>query len=217
MIWWVYDRVKNLKELDELYVATDDERIENVCREYNMNVIMTRNDHPNHISRIQEVSNTIFADYYICICGDEPLINIDSVRKIIPTEKNNDEEVFIGARRKLTDPAETIDSGNIKVVIGENDLGMYCSRTPIPYPKGTLLFDYYKTVGIECFNKKALDFFVNTKMGKIEKVEDIDYIRFLENGIKIRFKEITSYSLSVDTEKDLEKVRKIIVDQMEKL
>ena len=90
---------------------------------------------------------------------------------------------------------------------------MYCSRTPIPYPKGTLFFDYYKTVGIECFNKKALDFFVNTKMGKIEKVEDIDYIRFLENGIKIRFREINSYSLSVDTKKDLEKVRKIIEEQ----
>ena len=210
MIWWVYNKVLEVKELDEVYVATDDERIEKACKEYNMNVIMTRNDHPNHINRIQEVSEKIEADYYICVNGDEPLIDPISIQKIVPTKEDNDNIVFIGARRKLTDPAETIDSANIKMVIGNNDLCMYLSRTPIPYPKGSLFIDYWKYVGIECFNKKALDFFVNTKMGVIEKVEDIDHIRFLENGIKIYFKEVKSDSLSVDTPKDLEKVIKII-------
>lgn len=210
MIWWVYQKASALKELEDLYVATDDERIEKVCKEYRMNVIMTKNNHPNHIARIQEVSNSIKADYYICICGDEPLINIESVRKILPKEVNNDEEIFIGARRKLTDPAETIDNANIKIAVGKNDLCMYFSRTPIPYPKGSLFFSYWKTVGIECFNKKALDFFVNTPIGEMEKVEDVDYLRFLENGIKIYFRETNSYSLSVDTPKDLEKVKKII-------
>ncbi len=216
MIWWVYQKVKEIKELDELYVATDDERIKKVCDEYDMKVVMTRNDHPNHIARIHEVSENIKADYYICVCGDEPLINIDSVKKIIPSETYNDEPLFIGERRKLKDPAETIDSANIKVVTGENDLGIYCSRTPIPYPKGTLMFDYYKTVGIECFNKLGLDFFVNTPMGKTEKVEDVDYIRFLEHGVKIYFKEVESYSLSVDTPKDLEKVISIIQNENKK-
>ena len=215
MIWWVYERVSSVKEFSEVFVATDDERIEKVCQEYNMKVIMTRNNHPNHISRIQEVSDKIDADYYMCINGDEPLIDPISIQKIIPEKENNDDTVFIGARRKLTDPAETIDSANIKLVIGKNNLCMYMSRTPIPYPKGTLFFDYWKYVGIECFNKKALDFFVNTEMGNIEKVEDIDHLRFLENGVKIYFKEVESESLSVDTPKDLEKVKKIIEAQNE--
>ncbi len=215
MIWWVYNRVSSVEEFDDVVVATDDERIEKVCKEYDMKVIMTHNNHPNHISRIQEVSDKIQSDYYICVNGDEPLIDPISVKRILPKEKNNDEIVFVGARRKLTNPAETIDSANIKMVIGENNLCMYMSRTPIPYPKGTLFFDYWKYVGIECFNKKALDFFVNTKMGNIEKVEDIDHIRFLENGIKIYFKEVESESLSVDTPKDLEKVIKIIEEKNE--
>lgn len=215
MIWWVYKRVSSVKEFSEVFVATDDERIEKVCQEYNMKVIMTRNNHPNHISRIQEVSDKIDADYYMCINGDEPLIDPISIQKIIPEKENNDDTVFIGARRKLTDPAETIDSANIKLVIGKNNLCMYMSRTPIPYPKGTLFFDYWKYVGIECFNKKALDFFVNSEMGNIEKVEDIDHLRFLENGVKIYFKEVESESLSVDTPKDLEKVKKIIEAQNE--
>ena len=210
MIWWVYNKVLEVKELDEVYVATDDKRIEEVCKKYKMNVIITKNNHPNHINRIQEVSEKIEADYYICVNGDEPLIDPVSIQKIVPTKEDNDNIVFIGARRKLTDPAETIDSANIKMVIGNNDLCMYLSRTPIPYPKGSLFIDYWKYVGIECFNKKALDFFVNNKIGVIEKVEDIDHIRFLENGIKIYFKEVKSDSLSVDTPKDLEKVIKII-------
>ena len=210
MIWWVYNRVNKIKEFAEIYVATDDDRIKNICDEYHMNVIMTRNDHPNHITRVHEVSEKIEADYYICINGDEPLIDVESIKRILPSEKNNEKELFIGARRKLTDPAETIDCANIKMVIGKNDLCMYLSRTAIPFPKGTLFFNYWKYVGIECFNKKALDFFSHTEMGEVEKVEDIDHLRFLENGIPIYFKEVKSDSLSVDTLKDLEKVRKII-------
>ncbi len=213
MIWWVYDRVSKVEEFDDVFVATDDERIKKVCDSYNMKVVMTKNNHPDHISRVHEVSEKQKADYYICINGDEPLIDVESIRKILPTDVNNDEEVFIGARRKLTDPAETIDSANIKLVIGNNDLCMYLSRTPIPFPKGTLLFNYWKYVGIECFNKKALDFFVNTKMGNVEKIEDIDHIRFLENGKKLYFKEVMSDSISVDTKKDLEKVIKMIEEK----
>ena len=83
------------------------------------------------------------------------------------------------------------------------------SRTPIPYPKGTLDIIYKKYVGVECFNKKALDFFVNMPIGDLEKAEDIDHLRFLENGVQLYFIEVESESLSVDTPKDLEYVRKI--------
>ena len=84
------------------------------------------------------------------------------------------------------------------------------SRTPVPYPKGTILYDYWKYVGIECFNKKALDLFVSKEKGLAEKIEDIDHLRFIENGVNIYFKEVNSKSLSVDTKKDLEKVTAII-------
>ena len=84
------------------------------------------------------------------------------------------------------------------------------SRAAIPYPKGSLDISYKKYVGIECFNKQALDFFVNTPMGELEKIEDIDHLRFLEHGIELHFNFVHSDSISVDTPKDLEVVRKMM-------
>lgn len=115
--------------------------------------------------------------------------------------------------RILTDPAETIDFAKIKVVVSDTGRCLYMSRTPVPYPRGTLLFQYKKYVGVECFNRAALDFFVSTPMGSIERVEDIDHLRFLENGVDLHFNYVQSDSISVDTPKDLEKVRKMIEAQ----
>ena len=114
MIWWVYNQVKKVKEFSEIYVATDDKRIEEACKKYNMKVIMTRDNHPDHISRVQEVSEKVAADYYVCVNGDEPLIDDRCIKKILPKTIKK-EPYFCGARRKLTNPVETIDSANIKL------------------------------------------------------------------------------------------------------
>ena len=209
MIWWVYNQVKMAKKIQEVYVATDDKRIADVCEHYNIKYIMTSDNLPEHISRIHEVSECVQSDYYMCINGDEPLVDPISIDKIVP-EEIKDDLFFGGAVRVLTDPAETIDFANLKVVLSDTGRCIYISRTPVPYPRGTLEFKYYKYVGIECFNKMALDFFVNTKQGNIEKVEDIDHLRFLENGKELHFTLVDSESISVDTPKDLEKVRNII-------
>ena len=211
MIWWVYNRVKQVTEFDSVVVATDDERIASACKKYGMNYIMTRNDHPDHIARIHEVSEIVDADYYVCINGDEPLIDSDSIRRVLPKKTVTDREYFGGAMIELIDPAETIDFAKIKLAVSKEGRCVYMSRTPVPYPRGTLLFRYKKYVGIECFNKKALDFFVSTSMGELEKIEDIDHLRFLENGKTLMFTMVDSESISVDTPKDLEKVRLMIV------
>lgn len=116
--------------------------------------------------------------------------------------------------RKLTDPAEVINFANIKLVVSNTDKCLYMSRTPVPYPRGTLDVTYNKYVGVECFNKAALDFFVSKPMGDIEKAEDIDHLRFLENDIDLKFTYVDSESLSVDTQKDLEKVRLMIKETL---
>ena len=84
MLWWVYHHVKKVKGINEVYCAIDDERIERICTQYNMNYVMTANSHPEHISRIQEVSQIIDADYYICINGDEPLITEETIIRLFP-------------------------------------------------------------------------------------------------------------------------------------
>lgn len=210
MIWWVYQQVREVKEFTKIYVATDDKRIADACSQYGMPVIMTQKDTPNHIQRIWEVSNKVIGDYYISVNGDEPLVSPDNIRQAFPTEGTTEEPYFHSVYRELSDPAELIDPANVKIVLDPDGKCLYQSRQPIPYPKGSLMFKYKKAIGIECFNKKALDIFVNKKMGILEKIEDIDHLRFLENEVPIYYKKIISESLSVDTKNDLEKVQRII-------
>ena len=213
MIWWVYQQVKKTQGLDEVVLAIDHPKVKEVCEGYGLPYIMTKDSHPEHISRIWEVSEKIQADYYICVNGDEPLIDPFSIEKVLPHEVMT-QPFFRGAMRYLTDPAETIDFANIKIAAADDGRCVYMSRTPVPYPRGTLLIQYKKYVGIECFNKAALDFFVSTPMGNLERAEDIDHLRFLENGHAIYFQLVDSESLSVDTPKDLEKVKIIMREKM---
>lgn len=213
MIWWVYQQAKKIAEFAEIIVATDDERIAKVCKDEDMTYCMTKKNHPNHIERVQEVSERVEADLYVCINGDEPLMKPEMIKCVLPTEIKRD-VFFIGAYRKLVDPAETIDNANIKLALTDAGRCVYMSRGTIPYPKGTLYVEYKKYVGIECFTKESLDFFVNTSMGILEKIEDIDHLRFIENGKQIYFKQVESDSISVDTIKDLEKVRIIMKNRM---
>ncbi len=210
MLWWVYNRVKKISVFDKVVCAIDDDRIKSMCESYGLDYVLTKDNHPNHIARVQEVSTKIKADYYVCINGDEPLIAEQCITPVIP-DSYYEEPYFGGAMRELTDPAETIDFAKIKIVYSDKTgRCLYMSRNPVPYPRGSLLFKYKKYVGVECFNKASLDFFVNHEMGSLEKIEDIDHLRFLENGIDLHFTYVDSESISVDTPKDLEKVRLII-------
>lgn len=212
MIQCVYEQVCKVKELDKVFVATDDERIKVVCEEKSIPVIMTKNTHPTHVHRIHEVSNKIESDYYLVICGDEPLIDPDVIRAALPTSESS--EFYVGGLcRYFSDPAEVIDPANIKVVTNYDDECILLSRSPVPFPYKTVLFKYKKVVGVECYNKMALDFFVSKEKGYLETIEDVTLQRFLENKIHIRYKIVETESLSVDTPRDLEKIKNIILQR----
>ena len=217
MIWWVYRQVKQLNEVGRIVVATDDERISNVCKDEGMDVVMTRSDHPTHVHRIQEVSEKITSDYYLVVCGDEPLINTKVIRAALPETNTKTEQMYVGGLcRYMNDPAEVIDPANIKIVTNENDECILLSRSAVPFPYKTILFKYKKVVGVECYDKCALDFFVSTPKGTLEKIEDVTLQRFLENKIHIQYRLVDSESLSVDTPRDLEKVIEIIKNNPDK-
>lgn len=213
MLWWVYQQARKVKELDEIYVATDDERIYNLCQENNMNVVMT-GEHSTHIARVHELSTIIDADYYVNVNGDEPLIEASTIEAIIPKEVSTEPKVF-GLMKILKDPVELIDPTNIKVATNKEGVALYISRSPIPYPYKTILFEYKKAIGVECWNKAALELFVSSEPGIMETVEDLVALRFFENGCPMHYTLVESNSLSVDTPKDLEKVRMIMKELLE--
>lgn len=211
MLVWVYERVRQAKRLDAVYVATDDERIEGMCREYGMPVVMTSPSHPTGANRLQEVSETVKADFYVQLNGDEPLLDPSLVDAAVPESVELKEAFGTNIITRMHSPSEVMDPANIKVVFDESFQALYMSRTPIPYPFKSIEFEYYKHVGILGYNKKMLDFYRDSVPGRFEKIEGIDTLRFIDYGKKLQFIEVEHCrTLSVDTEKDLERVRRIM-------
>lgn len=209
MIWWVYHRVASVNQLDAIYVATDDRKIENVCKKCQIPVLMTKNTHYTAANRLQEVSERITADFYLQLNGDEPLINKEAIVAAIPEEIPLDREFGTNVITEINNPAQVIDSSNIKVVFDNAMNATYMSRTPIPYPFKELKFQYYKHIGIIGYNKKMLDFYSISKPGQFEIIEGIDTLRFIDYNKQLKLSLVHNcHSLSVDTDKDLE----IIID-----
>lgn len=213
MIWWVYQRVLNAKRLDEVYVATDDERIAEVCKVYDIPVVMTANTHRTAAHRLQEVSETIHADFYVQLNGDEPLINTDAIDAVVPEDVPQDIAFGTNIITEMTEPSQVMDPSNIKMVFDEDMNALYMSRTPIPFPFKAIDFKYYKHVGIIGYNKKMLDLYRDTKPGRFELIEGIDTLRFLDYGKQLKLTLVPNcHSLSVDTEQDLQMVIHMIKD-----
>lgn len=215
MIWWVYQSARKSKILNEIYVATDDVRIMEVCKIYNIPAIMTKSNHSTAANRLAEVSETIFADYYIQINGDEPLIDSQIIDKVVPDKIELHTEFGSNIITKMRNPVEVMEISNIKVVFDYQYDCLYMSRTPIPFPFKSLNIAYYKHVGIIGYNKMMLDFYANSVPGVLETVEGIDTMRFVDYRKKLLLIEVEeSKTLSVDTQMDLDQVTEIIKDRI---
>ncbi len=212
MIWWVYSQAKKCKKLSEVYVATDHELIYDMCVKLGINVLMTSESHKTSTDRVAEVATKLEADLYVEIMGDEPLIKPETIDAVVPKVL---EDTFYVANliSEITDPTEVVDFTNLKCTVSENGNAIAISRSPVPYPKASLEFSYKKLLGVCAFTKEALMFYSSNERGAIEKIEDNDFYRFLERDKKVKLVEVKCQMLSVDTPKDLERVRKILSEE----
>lgn len=213
MLWWVYQQVKKVKSIDEVVVATDNKMIFDMCKDNDMDVMMTSENHSTPTDRLYEISTKMDGDVFMFVGGDEPLIDPDAIDAVVP--KNEVPEMYVAnAMTTIKTAPEVIDFTNIKVVVNEKNIGLYTSRSPLPYPKGGLDFEYKKFVGIGAFSRKALDFYYHTPKGKLEEIEECDLLRFIEHQIPIQFFNVQCRNVSVDTPKDLEKVRELMKEKL---
>ena len=207
MVWWVYRQVEKVKGIDAVYVATDSEKVSAVCQNENIPCILTP-PCPTSTERVYEVSLQIEADFYLCVNGDEPLIDPKVVEQILP--KSPDHFFAANLMTKISDPVEAIDSSNIKVAVGPDNEAIYFSRSPIPHPKSTIAYSFYKHLGVLCYSPKALSFFAHTSKGPLETIEDINELRFIEHKKPLQMILVEAKTLSVDTQRDLDDVRRRI-------
>lgn len=210
MIWWVYQQCRKVKGLDQVFVATDSEKIAEVCNKYDINVIMTSSQHQTGTDRLGEVAKKIDADYYINIQGDEPLIEPETIQKVINRCIEDDYPDVVNTMTPITDKKDIESDTCVKVVTNRDLMGIFLSRSPIPYPKKNQDIVYMKHLGLYGLSKKALTFFANTVRGDVEKVEDIEMLRFLENGYVIRFVVADSETVAIDKPEDADRVREIL-------
>lgn len=214
IIWWVYQKVKVVSGIDDIYVATDSQKIEDVCRQYEIPVVMTSDTHPTGVDRIAEVAQRIQADFYLLIQGDEPLIESETITDMV-AHINEDPDISCIRTFKapIKNPVDAVNSTIIKIVTDRNDNVLFASRSPIPYPKGGIDFQYYKSVGVYAYPREELLKYASLPKGELERAEDHDFMRMLENGIRIKAYKRDTSTISVDTPKDLERVRKILEEE----
>ena len=214
MVWWVHNAAKQVKELEEIYVATDSDVVESECKKYGIQTILTSDQHKTPNDRIYEVMTKIKADIYVVILGDEPLITPDVIAAVIPGEQEMNRFYVTNLVAEIKNPIEAVDYTNNKIVTNSDNEIIYASRAPIPYPKGSMDFQYRKILGISAMSKEALEFYHNTPRSVVERAEEIDLLRWAEHHKRVLAIDYNCEMLSVDTPKDLEHVRCIIADRM---
>ena len=186
MIYWVYQQCKKVDDFDEVYVATDDELIFDTCKELGVEVIMTSDTHRTGTDRIGEVAMKIPADLIVNIQGDEPLIEPETIRQAILPFYDNPDLQISNLMTKIKDPVDVVNFTVPKVIVNKENIGVYLTRATSPYPKGSIDYSYYKQVCVYGFKPEALKFYCDygMKYGKarVEAIEDIEILRFIENG-----------------------------------
>lgn len=206
-------------EADTVVVATDDARIFDEVERFGGNAIMTSSRHQNGTQRCAEVlerleENEAF-DVVINLQGDEPFIRPDQINGLIHLFDESDEdseEIEIATLvKKITDPKEVNDPHVVKAVLTVFDEGtadaLYFSRAAIPHPTDpNTKAEYYQHIGIYAFQPEVLFAAVNLEPSKLELVEKLEQLRWLENHFVITVKETDYHSIGIDTPEDLEGV-----------
>jgi 3-deoxy-manno-octulosonate cytidylyltransferase (CMP-KDO synthetase) len=213
MIQHVFERARKAKTVSRVVVATDDDRIRNAVQGFGGEAVMTRTDHRSGTDRISEVSAHIPADIYVNVQGDEPLVSPETIDTVV-AEMVADESIQIATPCVLITEAQDIADPNVvKVVRDFEGNGMYFSRAPIPWvrdPDSGIAVSHWKHLGLYAFRHSALVEYPTLPPGELEPIEQLEQLRWLENGFRIRVVETTHDAVSVDVPADVERVEKLI-------
>ena len=207
MLLRTYLQANKCTLLDELVVATDDKRIQNFCKNNNIPSIMTSKNCLTGTDRISEVSKKIDADLYVNIQGDEPVMDSALIDEVVEQFHKYGKKYIAYNLYKLVDKLEDpLSDSLIKVIVNEEDELMYMSRLPVPFEKNKAAVCFKKQVCVYGFTKKALTIFSSRDKTLNEKYEDIEILRFLDMGYRVKMSEVNLSSIAVDIPEDIEKV-----------
>ncbi len=213
MVQHVYERARRAAGLDDVVVATDDERIRAAVENFGGKVAMTSVDHRSGTDRVAEAVRGMNADVILNIQGDEPMLDPAMLTEVVePFRKGTSAAIVTLKKRVLREP-EFADPGVVKVVTDEAGYALYFSRSLIPYPRRrTSQFAVFEHLGLYAYTRGALMRLAGLPPSQLEEIESLEQLRALENGIRILVVETASRGemLSVDTQADLERARELM-------
>lgn len=218
MILWVAELSATAIGKSNVYIATEDKRIEEVVKKAGFQVVMTSNNLPTGTDRLAEAAQNIDADIYINVQGDEPLVDPKDIIKVRDFKIANMQDVING----FSWISENEDPNNInipKVITNEGDELVYMSRVSLPGYKTieNAPKSYKKQVCIYAFTKEELESYYRFgRKSQLEHFEDIEILRFFELNKKVRMVETKPGSLAVDVPNDVPKVEAALREMINK-
>lgn len=208
MVVHTYKRALLAQTLEDVFVATDSDRIKSVIEQHGGKVIMTSRDHKTGSDRLAEACQKIDCDIVVNIQGDEPLVNPDHIDAIVaPLLSDTSIQIAVG----VTQYSKKNSPSDIKAVLDLNNDIMYCSRTDLPSDARTPVEKMLKMSFIVPFRKEFLIQYASWSPTPLEQIEYNEYLRVLEHGVKIRAVLVDDAKISVDTPDDLEEVQKLMI------
>lgn len=199
VIEMVWKNLKNSKKISRAIIATDDRRIFNYCKNFGAEVMMTSKNHRTGTERIAEVARKIKPDIIINLQGDEPFILPKDIEKMIECMLNEDRKTVVTAAVPINEPSEITDPNSVKVVCDKSRYALYFSRSPIPFNSNSVL----KHIGVYLFYYDFLLMVVKMKPTPLELAENLEQLRILENGYKIKIVKINHPTIAIDIPKDI--------------
>ncbi|ACM64228.1 3-deoxy-manno-octulosonate cytidylyltransferase [Campylobacter lari] len=201
---------KKMQEVDEVYMALDDEEVLKIAQKYNIKAILTSKNHESGTDRINEACQILKLnenELIINVQADEPFIEIQNIKKFKEFSQIafEDEFCFMSSCYKEVDAKTCEDPNLVKVVTDSNDYALYFSRSKIPYERANYKQNFKAHLGIYAYKVKNLQEFCTLKNSALEECEKLEQLRALENGKKIKMLKIQSQSIGIDTKEDYEK------------
>jgi 3-deoxy-manno-octulosonate cytidylyltransferase (CMP-KDO synthetase) len=208
-----YEAAVNTHLFDDVFVVTDSDLIFNEIVSQGGKAIMSIKEHESGSDRIAEAVENLDVDIVVNVQGDEPFINKEPLEKVIEVFKEDVEQKvdLASLMREITDWEAIENPNNVKVIVDQNGLALYFSRSVIPYPREKNVgVRYFQHIGIYAFRKQALLDFYHLPMKSLEASEKLEQLRYLEYGKKIKMVETNHVGIGIDTPEDLEKARLLI-------
>jgi 3-deoxy-manno-octulosonate cytidylyltransferase (CMP-KDO synthetase) len=216
MIQHVVERVRRAKRVSRVLVATDDAAIRDAVQGFGGEAVLTRRDHLTGTDRVAEVAAHIAAGIYLNVQGDEPLIDPETIDELVSALDEDPSVPIAGTCVAIIQPNDIMDPNITKVVRDFDGNALYFSRAPVPWVRErgeTVAARHWKHIGLYAFRREALLDFPTLPPGELERLEQLEQLRWLENGYRIRVVETAYDAISVDVPGDIDRVEKVLASR----